>query len=108
MSLNNKSYFKSTALSKYVWEVKEAKKPFSIKWSIKKRACAYRSGAKTCYLFPKGIVNTRLTTHLKKNHNSFSTKYISSGCTKCLTEYEMTIEIRLSQSMGTTIYYIHG
>ena len=66
MSLNNKSYFKSTALSKYVWEVKEAKKPFSIKWSIQKRASAYRSGAKTCYLFPKGIVNTRLTTHLKK------------------------------------------
>ena len=50
MSLNNKNYSKSTALSKYAWELKETGKPFSIKWSILKRASAYRSGAKKCNL----------------------------------------------------------
>ena len=50
MSLNNKNYSKSTALSKYAWELKETGKPFSIKWSILKRARAYRSGAKKCNL----------------------------------------------------------
>ena len=49
-SFNNKKYALSTALSKYIWELKEAKTKYTIKWSILKRANAYRSGGKQCNL----------------------------------------------------------
>ena len=47
-SLSNKKYASSTSLSKYIWELKEAKTKYKIKWSILKRANAYRSGGKQC------------------------------------------------------------
>ena len=49
-SLSNKKYASSTSLSKYIWELKEAKTKYKIKWSIIKRANAYRSGGKQCNL----------------------------------------------------------
>ena len=49
-SFNNKKYALSTVLSKYIWELKEAKTKYTIKWSILKRANAYRSGGKQCNL----------------------------------------------------------
>ena len=47
-SLSNKKYASSTSLSKYIWELKEAKTKYKIKWSILKRANVYRSGGKQC------------------------------------------------------------
>ena len=45
-SFSNKKYTSSTALFKYIWELKEAKTKYTIKWSILKRANTYRSGGK--------------------------------------------------------------
>ena len=49
-SLSNKKYASSTSLSKYIWELKEAKTKYKIKRSILKRANVYRSGGKQCNL----------------------------------------------------------
>ena len=49
--LRNKKYAWSTALSKYIWELKEKDINYnSIKWSILKRTSAYKSGVKHCNL----------------------------------------------------------
>ena len=45
-----RKYVLSTALSKYIWELNEAKTKYTIKWSILKRVNAYRSGGKQCNL----------------------------------------------------------
>ena len=39
-SLRNKKYASSTALSKYIWDLKEKDTNYSTKWSILKRASA--------------------------------------------------------------------
>ena len=49
-SFNNKQYSSSTALSKYIWELKESNDEYSINWSIIKRVNAYKAGAKHCNL----------------------------------------------------------
>ena len=41
---------KGTALSSKVWELKNAKKDFNIKWSVVDRAFGYKPGAKMCGL----------------------------------------------------------
>ena len=68
-SFSNRKYASATALSKYVWVLKDANINYSIKWSIVKRARAYTSGAKHCNLClaeklcilkaNKGILNKR-------------------------------------------------
>ena len=45
-SFNNKQYSSSTALSKYIRELKESNDEYSINWSIIKRVNAYKAGAK--------------------------------------------------------------
>ena len=49
-SFRNKKYATSTVLSKYIRELKEKDINYSIKWSILKRASAYKSGVKQCNL----------------------------------------------------------
>lgn len=49
-SFKNSKHSTKTALSKYVWELKDSKIYYSIKWSILKRAGAYNGGAKFCNL----------------------------------------------------------
>ena len=49
-SLANKKYSKETELSKHVWELKAAKKPFTIKWSLLKKVPAYKAGSRRCNL----------------------------------------------------------
>ena len=40
----------ATALSRYAWKLKKAKKNFTIKWSIKSKAPTYQSGSRKCQL----------------------------------------------------------
>ena len=49
-SFSNRKYSAATALSKYIWVLKDANINYYIKWSIIKRARAYTSGAKQCNL----------------------------------------------------------
>ena len=49
-SFRNQRYASETVLSRHVWEFKQQNKPFSIKWSILKRAKACESGGKRCNL----------------------------------------------------------
>ena len=50
-SFKDTSYIKSTELSKHIWNLKNKKRTFNIKWSILKQASSpYRSGAKSCNL----------------------------------------------------------
>ena len=53
---NHKSAFKherkrnSTSLSKYVWELKDAKSDFTVKWKILKKCQSYSNISKRCQL----------------------------------------------------------
>ena len=49
-SFSNIEYRNSTELSKYVWDLKERERDFTIQWSILKRANSYSSGGKSCNL----------------------------------------------------------
>ena len=40
----------ATALSWYIWKLKKAGKPYTIKWSIHSRASTYKSGSNKCML----------------------------------------------------------
>ena len=39
-----------TALSNYIWKLKDKLQPYSLKWSIKTKAFTCRSGSKYCDL----------------------------------------------------------
>ena len=69
----------ATALSNYVWKLKNANKQFRLKWSIKSRASTYHSGARKCQLClkektaialadPDQLLNSR-TELLQKCHH---------------------------------------
>ena len=47
---NRKGEGSGTTLSRKVWELKDAKKDFDIKWSIIDKAFPYKAGAKSCDL----------------------------------------------------------
>ena len=47
VSLKYKSHRNDTSLSKYIWELKDKETPFTINWSIVKRAKAYKGSTKT-------------------------------------------------------------
>ena len=49
-SFNKPTYSSDTELSKYVWDLKDKKREYSIKWSILKRAAAYVPGGRRCNL----------------------------------------------------------
>ena len=49
-SFEDPRYAKSTELSKHIWNLKNMKRSYNIKWTILKRSTSYRSGAKNCNL----------------------------------------------------------
>lgn len=49
-SFKHRRYEKDTELSKYVWELKDRKVGFEIKWSILRHAQSYNPSTKTCNL----------------------------------------------------------
>ena len=49
-SFKNRTYENETALSKYVWKVRDKNEDFKINWSIEKKAFPYRCGSKNCDL----------------------------------------------------------
>ena len=49
-SFNHDKHSAKTTLSKYVWELKARKVDFSIKWSVLKRASAYKGSVTQCKL----------------------------------------------------------
>ena len=49
-SFESTTYSNETELSKYVWQLKQSQRQFSVKWSIVKRAASYSTGSKQCNL----------------------------------------------------------
>ena len=49
-SINNQKYQNSTALSKHIWSLKDNNVPYSIKWSVQKKATAYKNTTGKCNL----------------------------------------------------------
>jgi len=49
-SFRNKNKSNSSELSKYIWQLKDSNKPYSIAWSIAAHAASYRGGMKRCNL----------------------------------------------------------
>ena len=87
-SLANKKYSKETKLSKPVWELKAAKKPFTIKWSLLKKVPAYKAGSRRCNLCleekltimknkDNALLNKRTELFTKCRHE---TRYLVSNC----------------------------
>ena len=50
LDFNNKDNINSTALSKYIWELKDKKEVHTIDWRIVKRVPSVRNGGKMCRL----------------------------------------------------------
>ena len=48
--MNKQKYQNSTALSKHIWSLKDNNVPYSIKWSVQKKATAYKNTTGKCYL----------------------------------------------------------
>ena len=48
--IKHRKHVNSTALSKYIWELKDKSTKLEIKWSIVKRANAFKADSKICYL----------------------------------------------------------
>ena len=85
-SLANKKYSKETELSKHVWELKAAKKQFTIKWSLLKKVPAYKAGSRRCNLCleekltimkDNALLNKRTELFTKCRHE---TRYLVSNC----------------------------
>ena len=49
-SFRNKAYENETALSKYIWHLKESNKNYSVKWKILKRTSGFNSITNNCSL----------------------------------------------------------
>ena len=49
-SFRHKKYENSTALSKHIWSLKAAEKPYSIEWTVHRKAAAYTNRTKRCNL----------------------------------------------------------
>ena len=49
-SFNHKKHATSTALSRYIWDLKNKNENYSIEWSILKHARPYTSGGNSCNL----------------------------------------------------------
>ena len=87
-SLANKKYSTETELSKHVWELKTAKKPFTIKWSLLKKVPVYKAGSRRCNLCleekltimknkDNALLNKRTELFTKCRH---VTRYLVSNC----------------------------
>ena len=49
-SMRHRSHRNSTALSKYVWSLKDKNPDFNIRWSVRRRATAYQNTTRMCNL----------------------------------------------------------
>ena len=49
-SFNNKAYSNETSLSKYIWQLKDSNKQFTIAWKIIKITSGYNNVSKNCSL----------------------------------------------------------
>ena len=49
-SMRHRSHRNSTALSKYVWSLKDKNTDFNIRWSVRRRATAYQNTTRMCNL----------------------------------------------------------
>ena len=79
-SFTNKKYSTETELSKHVWKLKAAKKPFSIIWSLLKNVPAYKAGSRRCNL----CLEEKLTIMKNKNNSLLNKR--SELFTKCRHE----------------------
>ena len=85
-AFKNKFYIKDTELSKYVWDLKDHKKEFSIKWALESTAAPCQSGSSRCDLClteklkiaqadPRTLINKRSEIISKCRHrNKFTLK----------------------------------
>ena len=48
--LRHEEHRQSTALSKYVWDLKDEKVDFDVKWSVHAKAAPYKCGSRRCDL----------------------------------------------------------
>ena len=105
-SFRNEKYANETELSKYIWDLKGKNIPFSLTWSVLKRAATYSAGGKRCNLCleeklmilkadRRNLLNKRTEIISKCRHeNSF---YVKSFCrrknvvTSSLSTYQPVI-----------------
>ena len=88
-SFNNIQYKDSTALSKYIWDLKNKEKKFEIKWSILKKTNAYHPKTRICNLCLTEKTLILISTHpnlLNKRSELINTcrhrkKYLLSSVT---------------------------
>ena len=66
-----------TTLSRYVWELKDAGKPYSIKWSIEKKCAPYSCGSRKCDIC---ISEKTVIAMADEAHTLNSRSEIVSGC----------------------------
>ena len=86
-SFNNKKYATETELSKYIRKLNEAKKRYTVKWSLIKKVPAYKVGSRRCNL----CLEEKLFLLKNKNNNLLNRR--SELFTKC--RHEQTIGIKL-------------
>lgn len=49
-AIRNENSSNSTALSRYIWDLKKNKKSYTIEWKVKSRAPTFKAGSKRCML----------------------------------------------------------
>ena len=76
-SFTHKKYSNETELSKHIWNLKQNKTDFTIKWSIIKKSISYTGGSKRCNLCLEEKLNI-----LKEKDNCLLNKRseITSAC----------------------------
>ena len=121
-SFRNEKYANETELSKHIWDIKRKNKPFSLTWSVLKRAATYSAGGKRCNLCleeklmilkadKRNLLNKRTEIISKCRHeNRF---YVKNFCrrknavTSSLSTYQQTIprmpEIINANRSGTSL-----
>ena len=56
-TMRNPSKRKTTALSNYIWDLKDTSTPFDLRWSIIARAQPYKAGQRDCRLCNEEAIN---------------------------------------------------
>ena len=87
-SFTNKKYSTKKEISKHVWKLKAAKKPFTILWSLLKNVPAYKAGCRRCNLCLEEkltIMKNKVYSLLNKRTKLFTkcrheTLYLISNC----------------------------
>ena len=67
VSLKYKSHRNDTSLSKYIWELKDKETPFTINWSIVKRAKACKGNTKRSEMISKCRHEINFMQPIRKN-----------------------------------------